>query len=369
MDFHLESNGGRLRIRWQEPSGQRKAKAIGMADSKLNQIAGRAIIARIERDLITEGTFDRSLKKYLEIEEDEPTTQSAGLTVIEAFEDYMIASGPGLSKSSRGAQNSTRSYVLKLLGDAPFESIGESEAKAFRRSLEVAGLKGATIKKHLNNLSRCWDETIAGEGLAIANPWSKVRQKIRIDQAPPPEPFNPDEAQRIIAGFREHCPHYADYVEFCLLIGCRLSEAIGLKWDHVSRDCRSIWIGETLTRGERRSAKSGAGVIGLSPALIALFKRRRRSGELVFVSIEGKPIDDGNFRDRYWKPMLKRLGIAYRYPRNARHTYVSNNLDQGVSPLQIAAVTRHDVQTLFKNYAHKIGGAEVKDYLSDGDNI
>jgi integrase len=60
--------------------------------------------------------------------------------------------------------------------------------------------------------------------------------------------------------------------------------------------------------------------------------------------------------------MLTRLDIPYSYPRNARHTYVSNNLDQGVSPMQIAAVTRHDVQTLFKNYAHKIGGAEVKDY-------
>lgn len=362
MDFHLESNDGRLRIRWQESGGRRVAKAIGMADTKLGQIQGRAIIAKIERDLIADGTFDRSLRKYLAIDDHTPLVSPLRLTALEAFEDYMIASGPGLSKSSRGTQNSTRTHLINLLGDAEFAAIGPEQAKGFRRSLEALGLKGASVKKYLDQLSRCWDDTIEREGLDIANPWGKVRRNIRIDQALPPEPFSPDEAQRIIDGFREHCPHYADYVEFCLLIGCRLSEAIGLRWEHVSRDCKTVWIGETLTRGERRSAKSGAAVIALSPALAQLFQRRSRSGDLVFTSVEGMAIDDGNFLDRYWKPMLARLGIPYRYPRNARHTYVSNNLDQGVSPLQIAAVTRHDVQTLFKNYAHKIGGAEVRDY-------
>lgn len=362
MDFHLEPNDGRLRIRWQEPDGKRRAKAIGMADTKINRVAGRAIIAKIERDLIVDGTFDRSLKKYLALEDEEPISPVAGLTAIEAFEDYMEASKARVSKSTRSSQRSALNHIANFFGDEPFAAIGAERAKAFRSHLEGLGQKGATVKKCLNHLSRCWDETIDREELNLSNPWVKVRQKIKVDQAPPPEPFNPDEAQRIIDGFREHCPHYADYVEFCLLIGCRLSEAIGLKWEHVSRDCRTVWIGETLTRGERRSAKSGAATIALSPALVALFKRRSRVGELVFTSVEGCAIDDGNFLDRYWRPMLKRLGIPYRYPRNARHTYVSNNLDQGVSPMQIAAVTRHDVQTLFKNYAHKIGGAEVKDY-------
>jgi integrase len=362
MDFHLESNDGRLRIRWHESDGRRRAKAIGMADTKINQIAGRAIIAKIERDLMVDGTFDRSLKKYLVVEDEEPIAPALNLTALEAFEDYMEVTGAGLSKSSRGSQNTTRTHIVNHFGDAAFESIGPEQAKAFRSWLEGQGLKGASVKKYLNHLSRCWDDTIEREGLEHPNPWGKVRQKIKIDQAAPPEPFNPIEAQCIIDGFREHCSHYADYVEFCLLIGCRLSEAIGLKWEHVSRDNRTVWIGETLTRGERRSAKSGAAVIALSPALVELFQRRSRVGELVFTSVEGMAIDDGNFLDRYWKPMLKRLDIPYRYPRNARHTYVSNNLDQGVSPMQIAAVTRHDVQTLFKNYAHKIGGAEVKDY-------
>jgi integrase len=362
MDFHLEPNDGRLRIRWQESNGKRRAKAIGMADTKINRIAGRAIIAKIERDLMVDGTFDRSLKKYLAVEDEEPIAPAAGLTVLEAFEDYMEASKARVSKSTRSSQNNARTHVVNFFGDEGFAAIGSERAKAFRSYLEGQGLKGASVKKYLNHLSRCWDDAIEREGLECPNPWGKVRQKIKIDQAAPPEPFNPTEAQRIIDGFREHCPHYADYVEFCLLIGCRLSEAIGLKWDYVSRDCKTVWIGETLTRGERRSAKSGAAVIALSPALVALFERRSRVGELVFTSVEGCSIDDGNFLDRYWKPMLKRLDIPYRYPRNARHTYVSNNLDQGVSPMQIAAVTRHDVQTLFKNYAHKIGGAEVKDY-------
>jgi integrase len=361
MDFHLESDDGRLRIRWQESNGKRRTRAIGMPDTKINRIAGRAIIAKIERDLLIYGTFDRSLKKYLEIEDEEPIAVGK-LTAIEAFEDYMEASKSRVSKSTQSSQRSSHSHLVNFFGDEFFGAIDVARAKAFRSWLEAKGLKGATIKKILDHLSRCWDETIEQEGAEKANPWIVVRRKIKIDQAAPPEPFSPDEAQRIIDGFREHCPHYADYVEFCLLIGCRLSEAIGLRWEYVSRDCKTVWIGETLTRGDRRSAKSGAATIALSPALVALFERRPRVGDLVFCSVEGCPIDDGNFLDRYWKPMLKRLGIPYRYPRNARHTYVSNNLDQGVSPMSIAAVTRHDVQTLFKNYAHKIGGAEARDY-------
>jgi integrase len=73
--------------------------------------------------------------------------------------------------------------------------------------------------------------------------------------------------------------------------------------------------------------------------------------DLVFVSPNGKAIDDHNFRNRAWKTILTRLGIDYRKPYTTRHTLISHALDTGMNPVVVAQLTGHDVKTLYENYA------------------
>ena len=43
--------------------------------------------------------------------------------------------------------------------------------------------------------------------------------------------------------------------------------------------------------------------------------------------------------------------IDYRRPYNTRHTLISHGLEAGMNPVAIAALTGHDVRTLYENYA------------------
>jgi integrase len=62
--------------------------------------------------------------------------------------------------------------------------------------------------------------------------------------------------------------------------------------------------------------------------------------------------DERSQRDTYWKPSLKRLGIRWRRPYNARHTFATVALMTGaVPPAYIADQLGHSVKMLLERYA------------------
>ncbi len=175
------------------------------------------------------------------------------------------------------------------------------------------------------------------------------------------KPFTKEEIGAIIQAFRTDCyyHHYADYVEFLFGTGCRTSEAIGLRWKHLSDDCSTVWIGESLSRGVRKPTKTNrARTVTLTLNLQAMLLKRKPANldpdELVFSSPKGGAIDDCNFRNRAWKTILTRLEIDYRKPYTTRHTLISHALDLGMNPVMVAQLTGHDVQVLYENYAGNV---------------
>ncbi len=85
--------------------------------------------------------------------------------------------------------------------------------------------------------------------------------------------------------------------------------------------------------------------------------------DLIFTSYEGNAIDAKNFCKRYWKPALADLGIDYRKPYNTRHTLISHGLESGMNPVAIAALTGHDVRTLYENYAGLVNPPQLPDLV------
>jgi integrase len=85
----------------------------------------------------------------------------------------------------------------------------------------------------------------------------------------------------------------------------------------------------------------------------------------VFPAPEGGAIDSDNFRHRAWTKVLKRLSIPYRKPYTTRATFISLALARGVNPVNLAAITGHDVHTMFKHYAGVVGEVALPDVLGD----
>ena len=224
-------------------------------------------------------------------------------------------------------------------------------------------LSPSVRRERLRLIQAAWDWGIANDylGLKDSNPWADMTLRVRVEPKQMPKPFSREEITAIVEAFRNsrYYSHYSDYVEFLFGTGCRTAEAIGLCWKHLTDDCSSVWIGESLTRGVRKSTKTNrARTITLSSKLQQMLLARRPENPdpegLVFRSARGGSIDDHNFRNRAWTTIIDELGIDYRKPYNTRHTFISHALDMGMNPVEVAQLTGHDVQTLYENYAGSV---------------
>lgn len=178
------------------------------------------------------------------------------------------------------------------------------------------------------------------------------------------KPFSPDEITRILkaldsnqfchpsSGFNHS--HYASFVRFLFITGCRLGEATGLTWNCIDFASRTIIIKQALgrdtatspnkTRKVMKETKTGKSHhIPMNDDLSALLKGIQPSdcSEFVFTGHRGRYIDTASFRRRVWKPLLEKLGIEYRYPYQTRHTVLS------------AVTTSHGLLAAAKLAGHK----------------
>jgi integrase len=111
-------------------------------------------------------------------------------------------------------------------------------------------------------------------------------------------------------------------VEFKFSVGLRTPKAAALLW-YCSAECDRIWIGESLSNGNRKSTKTNkARTVPLTDRLQQILLDRRGNNfqpdASIFTSAEGcgmayraASYDAKNFCKRYRKPALAELGIDY----------------------------------------------------------
>lgn len=168
------------------------------------------------------------------------------------------------------------------------------------------------------------------------------------------DPFTEEERDRIEEGFRLHDPDYYMFVRFRFWTGTRPSETIGLRVpvDLVRRRFRVVTSrvlgrdGATKTKRRRVVVIHKVLAQGLKHYLAA---HPRPDGNFLFTTPRGAPIDEANFYDRHWLPMLKRLKIRRRPFYNARHTYISYLVRLGV-PSAFICQTGVSLKVLGQHY-------------------
>ncbi|MDX2272709.1 MAG: tyrosine-type recombinase/integrase [Cyanobacteriota bacterium] len=121
-------------------------------------------------------------------------------------------------------------------------------------------------------------------------------------------------------------------MEFLFGTGCRTGEAFGLRWKHLSHDCSSVWIGESISREVSKATKTNKSRdVKLTPKLQEMLMVRRGENldpeSLVFPTPTGLAIDDHNFSRRAWKSVLGNVKVPYRKLYNTRHTASSHCLE------------------------------------------
>ncbi|MEG3988929.1 tyrosine-type recombinase/integrase [Microcoleus sp. S28C3] len=352
---NIEVFKDRLRLAWSW-QGKRFWLYLGLPDSIVNRKAASIKARTIELDM-TSGNFDPSLAKY------KPQKQES-ISVSDLFHQFIEYKRRKVEPSTFAKYLGLEKHVSAFFKNKSTISVSETVAEKFRDWL-AQKLEPGTVRERIIMLNACW-EWARKKKLVLENPWEEVKVNVAPKQRP--EPFTLTEISAIVQKFRsnENLKHYADYVEFKFGVGLRTGEAAALVWRHCSHNCDRIWIGESLSNGDRKAAKRNKDrTVPLTPRLQQLLLSRRSTDfqpdDLIFTSIEGRAIDSKNFCNRYWKPALASLEIDYRKPYNTRHTLISHGLESGMNPVSIAALTGHDVRTLYENYAGLVNPPKLPD--------
>ena len=264
--------------------------------------------------------------------------------------------------------NSTlEGHLLPAFGDRPVGSITKADILALRARLaELPGrARDKMSNKRINGILAPLRQILndAADRHGFVSPAATLKPlKIRKTDV---EPFTLDEVQRLLGVVRAD---YHDYFTVRFFTGMRTGECHGLKWKYVDFDNRLILIRETFVLGEDEYTKTDSSQrdIQMTQVVYEALKHQHEAtgklGDYVFCNRDGKPLDNKNFSDRVWYPLLRHLGLNPRRPYQMRHTAATLWLASGEAPEWIARQLGHsNTQMLFHVYSRFVPNLTRRD--------
>jgi integrase len=264
-----------------------------------------------------------------------------------------------------------QTHLLPFFGTIPVGDIDRSRIMTFRSQLasirevdDGARTKqraAATVNRIMGILKQILDESVARHG--GSNPSTGVKQlKVKRVEI---EPFSIDEVRKIIDVIR---PDYRQYITVRFFTGMRSGEAHGLRWKHIDFNRRQILVRETYQHGHVEYTKTDGSQreIDMSgpvhEALRAHCPSEVDPESYVFRTKNGMPLDNKNFNNRVWKPLLRYLGITMRRPYQMRHTCATLWMASGENPEWVARQLGHtSTQMLFQTYSRYVPNLTRRD--------
>lgn len=172
-------------------------------------------------------------------------------------------------------------------------------------------------------------------------------------------------------------PRHRCLIMFLCLTGCRISEALSLRWSDVDFNAGRVFIRQVLQfsrHGDRCffSPKTNASrrAIDLPDVLIQELKTHQawltvelesNEHDLVFPNAAGKPAHYRNLTQRVLEPALRRAGIRRVGFHALRHSYVSLLAQQGENLKTVQALVGHSsARTTWDIYSHLFDGETKK---------
>ncbi|MBE7939666.1 DUF3596 domain-containing protein [Ramlibacter aquaticus] len=353
--------------------GQRLREYTLLADTPANRKRLQKVLDRVETEIAL-GAFDyaKTFGKPLpqrETDEDrtepapsQPASATAGRPTppMAEFANLWFAENEIQWRRSyritqRGALDK---YVIPFFGNRPVGEITRADVLAFRGYLAKAPARGedstlsnrrinAVMKPLRQILNEAADRFEFQTAFRNIKPLKNKRSDV--------QPFSLAEVQLILARARED---YRAYFTVRFFTGMRTGEVHGLKWKYIDFERRLILVRESIVLGEEDELKTEDSQRDIQmtqvvyEALRLQAKSTRKISDYVFCNQAGNPLDNKNFNNRVWRPLLRHLGLAHRRPYQMRHTTATLWLASGEAPEWIARQLGHTTtEMLFRTYS------------------
>ena len=358
----IESHHNRLRLRLPRTvtTGSSRYISLELPDTPDNRKKAQVIAWAIESDI--QGGVLKPLGSYLV----KPPTLPQVTSLVELWDIYKDFKQAQVEQTTflKDYQRYSK-HIQQLPTQDPYQ------ASRIRKYL-LDHHSPYTAKRVLLYLNACCNHAVSCQ-LLPDNPFDGMVSSIRLplrswDSI---DPFSRAEREAIITAFYQHprLSHYAPFVKFLFLTGCRTGEAIALQWQNVNLQRRVVIFAQSYdsSLGIRKGTKTGRvrqfPCNDLLAQLLHSVKPPRVTGEtLVFPSPTGKPIINTKFTQQVWKgwgkypgvlPGLIRDGLVshYRPVYNTRHTFITLALESGLTVPQVARLVGNSPKVILDHYA------------------
>lgn len=184
--------------------------------------------------------------------------------------------------------------------------------------------------------------------------------------------FSDKEVLEIIKAFSEkkHSKYYVNFIRFLFYTGCRLEEAVALKWENIGKEYITINTSCPCdTKIEDKTKTKSARNIPITKQIKEILEEQlklKTKSNLVFSSKTGVIINYNNLGTRHWNPIIKTLfeekKIGIRLSLNhTRHTFINQCLAKGISINQVAYWVGNSPKTIINNYASVVEELMIPD--------
>lgn len=319
------------------------------------------------------------------------------------FEGWIKSYG---GRTSRGFSETTRpeyerpirTHALDRWATWKLAEIEAADVRELFGQMRSEGRSTSQIKKLRAALSVMF-ATAVDDSLVRSNPVQGVRIPAAPDDGEPVEEGAKALTRAELAMLMTAIPErWTLFFEFLTVTGLRISEALGLRWEHLDLgDNPRIEVREQFYRGKRRKLKSGAGRrdLPLSPEMTARLLAHRRDGYRgpktpVFASKTGTELIRGKLAERVLTPAAISVGFKTEELvvgkdgkermqvrptvtfHTFRHTCASLLFDDGRNIKQVQEWLGHaDPAFTLRTYVHLMdagvgGGLDLPAQVKDG---
>lgn len=259
-------------------------------------------------------------------------------------------------------------YLIPFFGDKEVGSITKADVLAFRASLAKVPARKSTetlSNRRVNSVMKPLRQILneAADRFEFTSAFRNIKPlKMKRSDV---NPFSLDEVQRILNTVRSD---YRQYFTVRFFTGMRTGEVHGLKWKYIDFERRLILVRESIVLNEEDELKTDGSMRDIQmnqlvfDALQSQFKVTGKVSEYVFALRNGKPIDNQNFLNRVWSPLLRHLNLAHRRAYQMRHTAATLWLASGEAPEWIARQLGHtSTEMLFRVYSRYVPNLTRRD--------
>lgn len=239
------------------------------------------------------------------------------------IDSYSGRTARGFSDTTRPEyERPIRSYALDRWAGWKLAEIESADVRDLFGAMRASGCSTSQIKKLRAALSVLF-ATALDDGLVRVNPCLGVRIPAGPESDEPEEEkakaITEEELDLLLAAVPGD---WRLFFEFLAVTGLRISEAVGLRWEHLvlTGDQRRVKVREQFYKGRRKKLKSKSGKrdVPLSPLMADLLLGHRRDhygGDKspVFASKVGTELLPANVYRRVLAPAAIGLGLKVEY--------------------------------------------------------